>query len=54
MTWKKSFIICDTKKKGPGGVRQDAAVKRGRSFMFLIRDFVKAAAHAAPVSDVRR
>lgn len=37
--WKKNFITCCTKKEGPGGVRQDAAVSRGRSFMFLLRDF---------------
>lgn len=34
---------------------QVAAVKRGRSFMFLIRDFATAVLYAAlEVSDVRR
>lgn len=53
--WKKNFITCSTKKEGPGGVKQDAAVKRGRSFMFLIRDFATTVLYAASeVSDVRR
>lgn len=53
--WKKNFITCGTKKEGPGGVMQVAAVKRGRSFMFLIRDFATAVLYAAlEVSDVRR
>lgn len=53
--WKKNFITCGIKKEGPGGVRQVAAVKRGRSFMFLIRDFATAVLYAAlEVSDVRR
>lgn len=48
--WKKTFITRITKKEGPGGVKQDAAVKRGRSFMFLVRDF--AASFSGAVSEV--
>lgn len=53
--WKKNFITRSTKEEGPGGVKQEAAVKRGRSFMFSIRDFAMAVSYAASeVSDVRR
>lgn len=53
--WKKNFITRSTKEEGPGGVKQEAAVKRGRSFMFSTRDFAMAVSYAASeVSDVRR
>lgn len=53
--WKKNFITCGTKNEGAGGVKQVAAVRRGSSFMFVIRDFATAVlCVASEVSDVRR